>query len=84
MLPTGQQWGENPESEWGTLHSPNGAMQKVKTEPGDYRRFYSNVRDAIVGGTPLAVTAREALRTIRALELAVQSSRERRTVSWDG
>jgi predicted dehydrogenase len=83
LLPTGREWGENPESEWGTLYSPNGSAQKVKTEPGDYRRFYSNVRDAIVEGAPLAVTAREAQRTTRALELAMQSSHERRTVSWE-
>jgi scyllo-inositol 2-dehydrogenase (NADP+) len=82
ILPTGLEWGENPESEWGTLYSPSGATQKVKTEPGDYRCFYSNVRDAMVDGTPLAVPAREALRTMRALEYAVQSSRQRRTVSW--
>ena len=83
-LPTAREWGENPESEWGTRYSPNGTMQKVKTEPGDYRCFYSNVRDAITEAAPLAVTAREALRTIRALELALRSSRERRTVLWEG
>jgi predicted dehydrogenase len=82
ILPAGRQWGENPESEWGTLYSPSGATQRVKTEAGDYRCFYSNVRDAIVEGTPLAVPAHEALRTMRALELAMQSSRERRTVDW--
>lgn len=84
ILPIGPNWGENPESEWGTLYSPSGATQRVKTEPGDYRCFYSNLRDAITEPAPLAVTAREALRTIRALELAMQSSRERRTVSWEG
>ena len=83
--PSGPQWGENPESEWGILHQPNAettVTQKVKTEAGDYRCFYANVRDAILEGAPLAVPVREALRTVRALELAVQSSRERRTVPW--
>jgi scyllo-inositol 2-dehydrogenase (NADP+) len=56
--------------------------QKVRTEAGDYGCFYANVRDAIIEGVPLAVPAREALRTMRALELAVQSSRERRTIPW--
>lgn len=82
-IPAGPRWGENPESEWGTLHFPNGSTQKVKTEPGDYRCFYSNVRDAIVEGAPLALPAREALRTMRAIELSLQSSRERRTIPWE-
>ena len=82
IIPSGAEWGENPESEWGTLTFANGETQKVKTEPGDYRCFYANVRDAIAGGAPLAVPAREALRTMRGLELAVQSSRERRTIPW--
>jgi scyllo-inositol 2-dehydrogenase (NADP+) len=84
-IPLETHWGENPESEWGTLYLPDGeptATQKVKTEAGDYRCFYSNVRDSIVEGAPLAVTPREALHTMRALELAMQSSRERRSIPW--
>jgi scyllo-inositol 2-dehydrogenase (NADP+) len=86
-IPSGPEWGENPESEWGTLHAPNAeniVTRKLKTESGDYRLFYANVRDAILQGAPLAVPAREALRTMRALELAAQSSRERRTLPWEG
>ena len=30
---------------------------QVKTELGDYRGFYANVRDAVLGTAPLAVTA---------------------------
>jgi predicted dehydrogenase len=85
-IPSGPTWGENPESEWGTLYAPGSETiveRKVKTEPGDYRCFYENVRDAITNGAPLAVTPREGLRTIRAIELAMQSSRERRTVEWN-
>jgi scyllo-inositol 2-dehydrogenase (NADP+) len=85
-IPSGPHWGENPESEWGTLYLPDGeppATQKVKTEAGDYRCFYSNVRDSIVEGASLAVTPREALHTMRALERAMQSSRERRSIPWE-
>jgi len=83
-LPTGPHWGEEKEDQWGTLYlagdSPK--VEKVKTEPGDYRVFYANVRDAILDGAPLGVTARDGLQTIRAIEIALQSSRERRTVAW--
>ncbi len=85
LVPSGSRWGENPESEWGTLYSPAAesiASQKIKTEPGDYRCFYANVRDAVREGAPLAVPAQDALQTMRALELAYKSSRERRTIAW--
>ena len=83
--PEGENWGENPGSEWGTLYLPNSEttlVEKVKTEPGDYRCFYSNLRDALFEGAPLAVPARESLIVMRAIELALRSSGERRTVDW--
>ena len=52
----------------------------MKTEPGDYRGFYANVRDAILGVAPLALTAQDGYRVIRLLELARQSSAEGRTL----
>jgi len=54
----------------------------VKTERGDYRGFYANVRDAIEKKAPLDVTPEQALRTMRALLLAHKSSREARIVRW--
>ncbi len=84
-LPGEPHWGEEPKAEWGTLYLAGGAApkaEKVKTEPGDYRCFYANVRDAILEGKPLAVSARDGLRTIRAIEKALESSRERRTIPW--
>jgi len=55
---------------------------KVKTERGDYRGFYANVRDAIEKKVPLEVSPGQALRTMRALMLAHRSGRERRTLEW--
>jgi len=53
---------------------------EVQTEPGDYRGFYANVRDAIRGTAPLAVTPEAAYQTIKLLELARQSSESGRTL----
>jgi scyllo-inositol 2-dehydrogenase (NADP+) len=77
--PVSPGWGEEDASRWGTLTlaGPNGVVrQPVPTEAGDYRKFYSNVRDAILLGTPLAVTALHAARIIRLLELARESSKQ--------
>jgi predicted dehydrogenase len=80
-------WLEEPEAAWGKLTiSPNPETSeklvesRVKTEAGDYRGFYANVRDAIRGAAPLALTAEDGFRVIRLLELARQSSTEERTV----
>ncbi len=76
-----QVWLQEDESAWGTLTvAPNPAdpatlvTRQVKTELGDYRGFYANVRDAILGAAPLAVTPEDGYRIIRLLELARESS----------
>ena len=79
----GADWGVEEEELWGTLSLVGEASVKVKTERGDYRGFYANVRDAIEKKAPLDVTPDQALRTMRAVILAHKSSRERRTVAWD-
>lgn len=78
----GADWGEEPDELWGTLSLVGESSAKVKTDRGDYRGFYANVRDAIEKKAPLDVTPEQALRTMRAIILAHKSSRERRTVEW--
>jgi predicted dehydrogenase len=79
----GTDWGVEPEELWGTLSLVGGPAVKIKTDRGDYRGFYANVRDAIEKKSPLDVTPEQALRTMRAVILAHKSSREKRTVSWE-
>jgi scyllo-inositol 2-dehydrogenase (NADP+) len=78
----GPDWGVEPEERWGTLSRVDGETRRVKTERGDYRGFYANVRDAIEKGSPLDVTPEQALRTMRGVLLAHKSSREGRRVRW--
>ncbi|MHB1937909.1 MAG: oxidoreductase [Acidobacteriaceae bacterium] len=80
----GPHWGEDPEAKWGTLTTMRDGQpveRRVPTLPGDYRKYYENVRDAIWGVAPLAVTAEQGWRTIRLLELALESSAARCAVS---
>ena len=79
----GADWGVDPEDHWGTLSPVGGQPRKIKTERGDYRGYYANVRDAIVKKATLDVTPEQALRTMRGVLLAHKSSRERRVVSWN-
>lgn len=69
-------WGEEEPARWGTLTLAEGNRRQVRTEPGDYREFYANVRDAILLKTPLAVTAGNAAQVIRLIELARESSKK--------
>ena len=83
--PRDNSWGLEPEERWGTLTlSRDGAITRARiaTQAGDYRRYYENVRDAIVSGTPLDVTPEQALTVMRLLELARQSSQEGRTLDF--
>jgi len=87
--PMGDQrvWLGEDASAWGTLTvAPNPAnpaqliRTPVRTELGDYRGYYANIRDAINGTSPLAVTPEDGYRSIRLLELARRSSSEGRTL----
>jgi scyllo-inositol 2-dehydrogenase (NADP+) len=75
-------WGQEPEELWGTLTLVGKAPVKVKTDRGDYRDFYANMRDAIEKGSALEVPAEQFLRSTKAILLSHKSSREGRTVRW--
>ena len=76
-------WGVEPESVWGNLVTTINNINfsgKIQSEVGDYRGYYANVYAAIVDGKPLDVTPQHARNIIRVIELAMQSSVEKRTV----
>jgi scyllo-inositol 2-dehydrogenase (NADP+) len=83
----GHVWLQETEEHWGTLTvAPNPAdpanltRTRIKTEPGDYRLYYANVRDAINGAAELAVKPEDGYRVVKLLEMARESSEEQRTL----
>ncbi|HKN75882.1 MAG TPA: oxidoreductase [Candidatus Acidoferrum sp.] len=83
-IPTGAAWGAEPEENWGLLTlSENGTLthRRVPSATCDYRDFYANLRDVLLGKATLAVTPEWALDVMRLLELARQSSNEHRTIA---
>src|SRR5205809_1262494 len=74
-------WDADPPELYGTLTTPEGA-RPVPTIPSSYARYYENVRDAILGTAPLAVTPEQALDVMRGLELAVASHQQRCVLPW--
>jgi scyllo-inositol 2-dehydrogenase (NADP+) len=84
-IPRDDSWGREAREKWGTLYAPQEgtiAAEKIATLPGDYRLFYANVRDAMLGESSIEVSHEQMLDVMRALELAVESSRTGRTLSW--
>jgi predicted dehydrogenase len=87
VLGSSNVWLQEPESAWGKLVvapvPADPAMlveRQIKTEPGDYRSFYANVRDALLGAAELAVTPEDGYRVSKLLEMARKSSKEGRTL----
>jgi predicted dehydrogenase len=79
-------WGKEPAAEWGTLHVyVNGSTvtRPIEPIPGDYRRYYAGVRDALLGKAPAPVPALAAWRVVRLLEWALESSERRREIVCD-
>ncbi len=83
QLPIGPTWGQEPATEWGKLNTQLNGLHftgTIETLPGSYPTFYENVYQAIREGQELKVKPEEAALGIYLIELAQQSSAEKRTV----
>jgi predicted dehydrogenase len=87
ISPGGNDWGEEGESGFGLLYTELGGKiirEKVRTLPGNYMGFYDNVADVINGRAPMAVTPLQARNVVRILELALESSEQRKVIDYIG
>jgi scyllo-inositol 2-dehydrogenase (NADP+) len=57
-------------------------QQLVPPAPSDYRSYYTNVRDVLLGTAAPAVTPQHAVNVMRILELARESSARHCTIPW--
>lgn len=82
-IPAGAAWGAEPEENWGVLTVPAGdsfEQRRIPSATCDYRDYYANLRDAILGKAELAVTSEWSLEVMRLLLLARESSEQCRTL----
>lgn len=85
LKPGTPNWGREPEAIWGKLTTEeNGkdVTHTVESEAGRYQDLFQNVYDAIAEGKELIVKPEQARQTIRIIELAFQSNREKRTIPY--
>ncbi|KAI0698612.1 oxidoreductase [Cytidiella melzeri] len=77
-------YGQEPEELFGTLETLDGddVVQSIwpSSAKGDYSGLFKDVASAIRSGTPQAVKWEESAHVIEIIELAYQSSKERRTL----
>ena len=84
-MPVGDDWGEEPESQEGLLHTEIGGKEireRVPTERGNYMDYFNGIYEAIRNNAPLPVTAEEGTRIIRVIEKAYESVRTKQIVSF--
>ena len=69
-----------------TLVKADGATTEelVPPAPSDYRSYYANIRDVLLGTAAPAVTPQHAIDVMRVLEIARESSTRRCTIPWPG
>ena len=85
FIPSETNWGIEPRQQWGTLITQVGGLDlegQVRTIAGCYQSFYQNIADVIGGRAELAVKPEEARNTVRIIELAMESSEQKRTVHF--
>lgn len=76
----GPDWGEEPPEYWGTL--TDGAREEsVRSEPGAYQRFYSELAAMLRDGAPPPVTPEDALAGLEIIEAAQRSVAQHRVVT---
>jgi scyllo-inositol 2-dehydrogenase (NADP+) len=83
--PKNRDWGMEPASRWGFLNSKAPGLKyygKVETIKGSYESFYENFYSVLRDGKELAVKPEEAREVIHAIELAFQSSKEKKELEY--
>ncbi len=81
VKPDTLEWAKEHPEQYGMLYTADRAAP-FPTRTGGYQEFYTGLAAAIVDGALPPVTAEQALVNIRIIELALQSSTERRTLEY--
>lgn len=83
--PGTENWGTEPESEKGLLHTEkNGKIIKehVPSLQGNYLDYYDGIYQALRNDKPVPVSAEDGMLVVRVIETAFESSRRKEVVSF--
>ncbi|HKE35310.1 MAG TPA: oxidoreductase [Candidatus Acidoferrum sp.] len=76
-IPARGPWGAEPEENWGLLTVPEGdrfVERRIASANCDFRDYYANVRDTLLGKATPAVTPEWAVHVMQLLEMVRESS----------
>lgn len=82
-LPVGEDWGMEPEEIFGLIHTEKDGKiirEKYPSHKGSYADYYHELYESIVNGRPVKEKPEHGYNTIRIMELAIQSNKEKRTI----
>ncbi len=82
-VPGTPDWGIEPVTERGLLHTESGGeviRETVPTLRGNYMEYFDGIFEAIRNGAALPVSGKEGINTIRIIETAFRSSEEKRVL----
>ncbi len=82
-LPSGS-WLVDSEEKWGEVAiAEETGVRRRKVQPkGDWRQFYENVRDVLLGKAELVVTPQQILDVMQAMELSQESNLRHCAMEW--
>ncbi|MGZ5191447.1 MAG: Gfo/Idh/MocA family oxidoreductase, partial [Flavisolibacter sp.] len=86
-IPGGPDWGKEPESEKGFLHTEKDGKvikEHIPSERGNYMDYYEGIFQTLRNNQPPPVSAEEGLDVIRVIEAAQESSASRKVVAFGG
>ncbi|MCO6147782.1 Gfo/Idh/MocA family oxidoreductase [Flavobacterium sp. NRK1] len=82
--PNRNNWGTEPESKQGLLHTETDGKEVRKTIPtlqGSYYDLFDGVYESIVHNRPEPVTAGDGIRTMKIIDAAIASSQQKKVIT---
>jgi len=83
--PGTKDWGLEPESERGLLHTERDGKvirEYIASLQGNYGEYYDGIYEAIRNNKPLPVSPEDGLKVVKLIEIAYESSRQKRVLPW--
>jgi scyllo-inositol 2-dehydrogenase (NADP+) len=86
-LPDIPHWGEEPPEQWGLLHiekDGKSLRERYPSVPGNNGLYYQHLAETLLQNAPLRERPEQSFNNIRLIELAIESSRGKRTLECTG
>ena len=83
--PTRKDWAPDPEINWGEIFTEINGMEftgRIPTQTASYMQFYDDLYQTIRENKPFPITPEQAYHTIRIIELALESSAQRKSIPY--